>query len=306
MPSRPQFSLSLLLFVTAMVCLAAATFHRAPPKEWLGGDEQWEELGFAVHVQARLRLAVCVVFPSALVAAAVARGGYGRAFCLGALLPAAIPLVLVSSTAVYLRGGAVVEVFMYLSVVSHMLSERIAALWLSMPCVGFVRVVADWFLPMPSKWDAAARQSFLVRVALMTAVAGCASAAIIALPTSAPQIGASANVWHQLPFRLLLSLALPAVLGVGAVQHRGFVRAFCASGLLPALVPAVLVSGSEFLESQFDGQWESAQMFECRYFILTMWVLVPLFGLTAVFFYWLFQLGAAKSNRTDDAVEKPG
>lgn len=94
----------MLLLAMVLVCLAAATLHRAPPFEWVNGDQLWEELGLAVRVQAWLRLAGCVVFPAALVAAAVACGGYSRAFCLGATLPAAIPLVLLSCGSAELSG----------------------------------------------------------------------------------------------------------------------------------------------------------------------------------------------------------
>lgn len=314
MPSRPQFSLRVLLFVMAMVCLAAATLHRAPPKDWYGGDQQWVELGFAVHVQAWLRLAGCVVFPAALVAAAVARGGYSRTFCLGALLPAGVPLLLV----LYGTAGVLelADVFPGYGVLSHMLSERIGSLWLCAPCVGFVCVVVRWFL-MPRQCDAEPRRKFIVRASFLAAVALCASWAIVALPSSVTPTGdqrkytrdngpsvygvfvlvkqgkrvAQPGVWRQIPLRMLLCLILPAVVGVGAVEGRGTVRAFCASGLLPALVPATLVSGIDVVTSPIDGRWEPAAMFEWRYSIFAMWALVPCFGLTGAMFYWLFRSG---------------
>ncbi|MGH7136686.1 MAG: hypothetical protein ACREHD_13165, partial [Pirellulales bacterium] len=289
MLSRPQFSLRVLLFVTAMVCLAAATLHRAPPKDWYGGDQQWGELGFAVHVQAWLRLAACVVFPAALIAAAAARGGYSRAFCLGALLPAGVPLLLV----LYGTAGILefTNVFRGYAVLSHMLSERIGALWLCAPCVGFVCVVIRWFLSMSRQGDAYSRRRFIVRASFMSLVALCASWAIVALPSSATPTGnqrmfmrdtgpsvhgvftlavvkvTPPGVWRQIPLRMLLCLVLPAVLGVGAVEGRGIVRAFWASGLLPALVPATLVSGVDLVTHPIDGRWEPAAMFEWRYSI---------------------------------------
>jgi hypothetical protein len=327
MPSRPQFSLRMLLFVMVMVCLAAATLHRAPPPDWHGSDQEWEDLGFAVHVQSWLRLAACVVFPAALVAAAVARGGYSRALCLGALLPAAIPMVLVTYDLGPINGGWA-DAFTYLAVMSYMLSERIAALWLCMPCIGFICVLACWLLPAPQQCDAAARRSFTVWLSFMVVFAVCASAAMIALPPSQvgkhyldlskweplaigqspsrAQIGPQSSAWRQVPVRLVLCLAVPAVLAAVAVQGKGTVRTFCACGMLPALVPAMLVSGIDILNQVLDGRWEPALTFQCRYFVCAMWALVPLFGLTGTFFYWLLQLGAAKANRRDDAVEKPG
>lgn len=312
MTSRPQFSLRMLLFVMLMVCLAAATFHRAPPKEWHGGEQEWEELGLAVHVQSWLRLAACVVFPAALVAAAVARGGYSRVFCLGALLPAAIPLVLVSY-ATPEPSGVLADDFDHVSVLSHMLAERIAALWLCAPCVGFVCVIVRWFLPMPRQWDAHSRRKFIVRASSMAAVAACAGWAMIALPQSANQpipwhdvglrvdrapvtIRTQPSVGRQLPLRMLLCLVLPAALGVIAAEGGGIVRAFCASGLLPALVPALLVSAIDVVTAPIVGRWEPALTFHCRYFIFAMWALVPCFGLIAAGFHWLFQLGAPKAN----------
>lgn len=68
-------------------------------------------------------------------------------------------------------------------------------------------------------------------------------------------------------------------------------RAFCASALLPALVPAMLVSGIDLLTAPVDGRWEPAAMFEWRYSIFAMWALVPCFELTAAAFYWLFDIG---------------
>lgn len=302
MTSRPQFSLRLLLLVMLIVCLAAATLHRAPPKDWNGGDQEWEELGRAVHVQSWLRLAACVVFPAAIIAAAAARGGYSRAFCLGALLPVALPLVLMAY-ALGDRGVLLPGNVGYMSVISHMLSERIAALWLCAPCVGFVCVVVRWFLPTPRQWDTVARRKFLVRASLIAAVAACAWWAIVALPSTATQNNLAwgviqrvlphPSVLRQLPLRMLLCLALPAVLGIGAVEGRGVVRVFCACGLLPALVPAMLVSGMDIVISPIDGRWESVAMFHWRYSIFTMWGLVPCFGLTAACFYWLFHRGEA-------------
>ncbi|HET6880431.1 MAG TPA: hypothetical protein VFI31_09765 [Pirellulales bacterium] len=315
MSSRPQFSLRTLLFVMLMVCLAAATLHRAPPFEWVNGDQLWDELGLAVRVQAWLRLAACVVFPAALVAAAVAGGGYRRAFCLGSLLPAAIPLVLLSCASAEQRGELA-----YIGVISHMLSERIAALWVCAPCVGFVCVVVRWFVPMPRQWDAKARWKFIVRASLMAAIAAGAWWAIVALPTSATQNGlrylvvplapapsrTEPSVWRQLPLRMLLCLVLPAVLGLGAVEGRGMVRAFCGGGLLPALAPVTVVSGIDVMDAPIFGRWEPAAMYHWRDSIFAMWALVPVFGLMAACFYWLFHRGGSMGNDYEHAVEKPG
>jgi hypothetical protein len=315
MSSRPQFSLRTLLFVMLMVCLAAATLHHAPPKEWNGSEQEWEELGLAVHVQAWLRLAACIVFPAALVAAAVASGGYSRTFCLGALLPASVPLLVVSSISTdlsSLNGGALADVFAYLGVISHMLSERIAALWLCMPCIGFICVLVCWLLPVPQQGDAAARRSFSVWLSFMLVFAVCASAAMIALPASDAKVGqpefklareashAQAapqfSVWRQVPVRLALCLAVPAILAAVAVQGKDTLRTFCACGMLPALVPALLVSGIDILLVEFDGRWEPALTFQWRYWICAMWALVPVFGLTATCFHWLFQRGEGQDD----------
>lgn len=320
MASRPQFSLRTLLLVMLMVCLAAATFHRAPPKDWYGGEQEWKELGLAVHVQAWLRLATCVVFPAALVAAAVAYGGSSRAFCLGALLPAAMPLVLVAY-ALGDRDVLIAGAFGYVSVISHVLSERIAALWLCAPCVGFVCLVARWWLPTPEQCGAHARRKLIVRVSVLLVTAACAGWAIVGLAPSAVEFtllghtradGTGAygivtaarmtqpSVWRELPLRMLLCLILPAVLGVAAVESRGMLRAFCAGGLPPALVTATLVSGIDVATAVLQGRWEPALTFQWRYSIFAMWALVPCFGLTAAFFYWLFQRGGPKQG-TDHA-----
>ncbi|HQU47327.1 MAG TPA: hypothetical protein PK867_31280, partial [Pirellulales bacterium] len=169
MPSRPQFSLRMLLFVMAMVCLAAATIAplRPPPRPLPpmlpgggggGGGWEWEDLGFAIHAQAWLRLAACVVFPAVVVASAVARGAYTRTFCLGALLPAAIPLVLVSldfsvANDIELIDGRVAEeAIQDLGKESYGLAERITTLWACIPCMGLTGVLARWLLRMPKEW----------------------------------------------------------------------------------------------------------------------------------------------------------
>lgn len=82
MPSRPQFSLRVLFFVMAMVCLASATVAELP-----------EEQKFATTAQDVLRIVLCIALPAMFLAGAVAKRGYERTMYIGGLFAASIPLL---------------------------------------------------------------------------------------------------------------------------------------------------------------------------------------------------------------------
>jgi hypothetical protein len=156
MTSRPQFSLRMLMFVMVMVCLAAATATplprpspmSLPPDAAGGGGAGWEEYGFAIHAQSWLRLAACIAFPAVFTAGANVRRGYLKTFCLGAILPSAMPLWLVCcavSTSLFaeFRFDEVIESY---AVNAYVLAKLIAFFWVCAPCVGLACVFFRWFL----------------------------------------------------------------------------------------------------------------------------------------------------------------
>lgn len=307
----------MLLFVVVMVCLSAATMtpHRPPPRRMLllwpggavGGGLDWKDLGFALQAQAWLRLAACVMLPAAFLAATVAKDGYSRSFCLGALLPAAMPLLLISLnddrgfTATINRGRPV-EALQLLGVMSDGFRERVGIFWFCMPILGLSAVLVHWLLRLPKPLDSVSRRSFTARLSFLVLLAAIAITAMIAMPISNDEIGAFS--FSQLPVRLVLCLIFPAMLGVGAIHGRGIVRAIFGCGLLPALVPAVLSSIGRYNQGYFFGRWESPDMVDWRYLIVLMWALIPVFGMAAALFYWLFGFGEATDDTAASRVQE--
>jgi hypothetical protein len=292
MPSRPQFSLRMLLMIALLVCLAATT-ARLP----VGEADTTERI--AVRIQAYLRLAECLLFPAILTAWAVARGGWERTFCIGAVLPAAMPMALVCYYARTLRQNLFAEIpasiLEEFNWYSFWFTERITALWVGALLAGLGAVLFRWFLPNADMGDTEARRSVIVRATILACVLAFASVAMIALPESS-DTGADASVFRQAPIRLILCLAVPAALAASAIEGRGNLQAFCACALFPALTPVMLVLVGDTIEGQFAGRWEPSMFYQWRYFIVAMWALTPFFGLVCVFFQWLFRLGEAKDD----------
>ena len=300
MSSRPQFSLRLMLFVTAMVCLAAATARLSP-------SDASSTQRVAVQLQSYLRLAECLLFPAILTAWAVAKGGRSRTFCLGAILPAAMPMILVCFYSSALRHNPFTErpasVMEELSMVSFFWVERITAFWVCALLAGISAVFFRWFLPTGEVHSAEARQSLIVRSSLVVGLWTIASLAMIALPDSSQE---GLSILRQVPIRLILCLVFPAMLAPGAVEGRGNRRAFCVCALFPALAPALLAQVSDAVAEPAYGRWEPSLLYDWRYFIVAMWAMALVFGLAALFIHWLFQFIDSNDKVARATVEKPG
>lgn len=263
----------MLLFAIGVVCFAAAIAAPIPPPPKPGGWG-WNDLGFAIHAQAFLRLAGCVVFPAMFAAGTLASRGYARAFCLGSMLPAIMPLALVCSSVSWdkVPTGFIKAVDPFQQWI-WAFSAQIVRLWAAAPCVGLACIVARWLLRLGG--GLAPSLGRLSRVPFL-AMAGACMAAADADPSLLD---------HLISFdaRLALGTALrtltPAILSVGAVESEGGFRAFCAGGSLAALVP-VLHECNRGIHDSHDVP-------------LIVWALVPCVGLVSVTFYRLFQRGKA-------------
>jgi hypothetical protein len=135
MPTRPQFSLRMLLFAVVMVCLAAATVSPLPAGQRV-----------AAHCQTLFRAMLCVTFPAMLARGSIHARGYLRSFLLGGLFPAAAALLIVS---IGMAGEWRVTSYdtpemlnLWRTTQAH--SSFIAGLWAFMPISGLLCVCFHW------------------------------------------------------------------------------------------------------------------------------------------------------------------
>lgn len=275
--ARPQFSLSTLLLATGVVCFAAAIAApiRPPPRP---GGWGWEDLGFAIHAQAPMRLAGCVVFPAMFAAGALAGRGHARAFCLGGGLPAAMPLVLAFCSVPWKRvpAGFAAAVGPFQEWIWAFAGQMLT-LWAAAPCVGLACVVASWLLRLGGDGATRPGGGRLSRAVFLALVDGCIAAA-----------GADLRPFDNFvsfDARLAIGTALrtlpPAILSAGLLEGAGAFRAFCAGGSLAALVP-VLHECNRGIHDSHDAP-------------VIVWALVPCLGLLCAAFYWVFTRGKANA-----------
>jgi hypothetical protein len=135
MPSRPQFSLRMLLFVVVIVCLAAATLSPLP-----AGQE------IASYAQILLRAMLCIALPAMLTTGAIHERGYRRTFFVGALFPTATALLTVC---VGIAGQWDTIIYGPSEMLSLWQSTQgrawfIAGLWAFAPVCGLVCVFFHW------------------------------------------------------------------------------------------------------------------------------------------------------------------
>ncbi|HUY87271.1 MAG TPA: hypothetical protein VMV10_00910 [Pirellulales bacterium] len=265
-------------------------------------------MGFAIHAQALLRSAACLVFPAALIAGAVAQDGAARCFCLGAVFPATVPLAMLCSEAAesawYVVADArLADAASTLGMSSYHFRDKITALWICAPCSGFACALYGSFLRRGQNTVAFSGRSFATRWLAPAMAMAALAALMIQLPTPDKQSGFAARV----PLRTALCTFVPGALSVGAIEGRGRFRVFSAGAAILVLMPLVFAWGAWGARVwEHDGPWEVYGMSVARQFIVGTWVLAACFGLVCVFFHWLFQPGAAKALGRGDPTEKRG
>lgn len=264
----------MLLFAIGALCFAAAIAAPISPPPKAGGWG-WDDLGFAIHAQAFLRLAGCVVFPAMFAAGALASRGYARAFCLGSMLPAIMPLALVCSSVSWdkVPTGFIKAVDPFQQWI-WAFSGQIVRLWAAAPCVGLACIVASWLLRLGDGTAKPGRRR-LSRAVFLALACACMAAAD-ADPSLLDHL---ISFDARLAIGTVLRTLTPAILSVGAVESEGAFRAFCTGGSLAALVP-VLHECNRGIHDSHDVP-------------LIVWALVPCVGLVSVTFYRLFQRSKA-------------
>lgn len=286
MLARPQFSLRTLLFVTAVVCLAAAAVAplSPPPKPDGWG---WEDLGFAIHAQALVRLSACTLFPAMVTAGIFSRHRPLRTFCIAAFPPMALPLILICfNAAITLMYAPVIrfnDSIKPFQAAAWGWKDRIAGLWMCAPCIGFSGLCFRWILALDDEAASSFRRNFLVRFVVVAVVALGSAAVMLKLEPDE-----HVSFLASLTIATALCLLLPALLGVVVVEGSGGFRAFSAGALLPALIPLFLLCDA------------GIRIMDWRYSIVTLWALMPVSGLACLFFYWLFQRGESGGQAVCD------
>lgn len=145
------------------------------------------------------------------------------------------------------------------------------------------------------------RPQFSLRTLLLVTVMVCLAAATLNEPPDAER----APRGMQALLRAALCVAFSAALVVAAMHSDGYMKTFymggCAAAALPLLVLVETLSGS------FD-RWDSGPSFfdffmlsnketsPYRWWFAKLWASVPVFGLAAIGFDWLFQLSAQRDR----------
>ncbi len=286
MRAGPQFSLRTLLFVTAVVCLAAAASARIElPSTPDGGG--WDDLGLAIRIQTLVRLAACIAFPTMTAAGAFSRNRAIRAFCIGATLPAALPLMLVCVTDAdslrYPGPGGIRDAMTEFQKSALGLRNRIVSLWACALCIGFISVIFRWFLNLGDNNSSRVRRGIAAGSFALAAMLAISVPSILRLE---PELRAVS--YAQITISEALCVLFPALLGLVIAEGNGGFRAFSAGAILPALIPVVIL-------------WDrSIHIDQWRYSVVAIWAMMPVSGLTCLFFYWLFERGVSKGQVVAD------
>lgn len=301
MPSRPQFSLRMLFFMTAMVCLASATVAELP-----------EEQTSATAAQDVLRVVLCIVFPAMFLAQAIAKRGYERTMYLGGLFAASIPLLRAFATLYGRIASEPLQTFsqqLFLFPGALWLDRRaFAVMWALIPCASLICFLVHWLWRRGEQARETARFSaaqFALRLALASAATLFAAYLAVYKVQGHPRLADAQNL-----LIVTFIVVFPALLVAGAVQANGPFRTFCLGAALPSVFPLILVCDSLVRNvAQFDSPTDWSITLAClsveRYSTAGFCVCAPLFGLACVCLHRLLERWAAKEKDSDAVLFRP-
>lgn len=291
----------MLLVVTTLVCLTAATLNEPPEEEHV--------LRGAI---ALLRAALCVTFSAALTLGAMRADGYLKSFYIGGAAVAALPLlVLVETVGGSLNQPWSVQGIRWLP--SHLaagLTETaayrwwFARLWGLVPGIGLAAVGFDWnFRLSVVAQDLHAKltpRRFALRGTLFVVLV-IGLAAMSAIPTDTRK---TRLVIPQIWLAESLCLFFAAALAVGAVRAAGYFKTFCIGGLLPALLAVVwlFVTVTIFSVHRDDTltllRWQSSfdSNDQTRFLLVGHWAMIPVLGTAFVACDWVWRRGRLNSK----------
>lgn len=290
MSFRPQFSLRVLLFVMAMVCLAAATVGEPPAPQTL-----------MANGQAMLRILLCVMFPALLLTGTLQSRGYSRSFFIGGLFAA------LAAAAI-----ACLEVYDDLAMASEdTLPSQLAEIWLRLPQFRWMFAIVWLFIPVTGLacvlfhrllrlGEELSRPRFALRLALLIVAGLCVVAGMVGRPSGEYLLVNNVRAI----VRIAMFIVFPAALVTGAVQSHGYFRVFCLGCLFPSLVGFFCMAAIASAETlvpvsllnwspRSPREWLDSHEVE-RYLVIGMLGMAPLFGLACVACRWLFQGKRAK------------
>ena len=274
------------MFVTTLVCLAAATV--------VSLRDDWQ---FAKNVQTVMSLALCVTFPAMLAGGVMQARGYARTCFIAALVPTLVPLVMVCDcvwVAVldihYFQKNGVqwspvppIKLWKALSA----LRQPSAVLWAMTPCSCIASLCLHWLLRFEGRrhQTTLAESRLVACLALLgTVVVGCELAADWAMEF---RVGADVRGLVS----TFLSLLLTAFLAVGAVHGRAYSRPFFLGGSVPILAAMAysygVVTSTAYIPRAEIG-WRIGGHLGPPLATAASWAAGVLFGLACVLFHWLF------------------
>ncbi|HEX7380251.1 MAG TPA: hypothetical protein VF278_24255 [Pirellulales bacterium] len=303
MTSRPQFSLRMLLVVTTLVCLAAATVNEPPENEQL--------LRGAL---ALLRAALCVTFSAALTLGAMRADGYLKSFYIGGAVAAALPLlVLVEVAARSIRYAVPLT---DLDLLSDLMTRFVkkssphrwwfVMLWTSVPGLSLATAGFDRMFRFSGRGEdvlgAPTARRLAFRSALSIVVATCVTA-LVAIPTP----GYEPILILQSLLAAYLGLFFVGALLVGAVQASGYFKTFCVGGALPALFALQWVILDYFMNMFYGlpsdtplslSLWLRSFGFDyaMRLILAAHWAMIPVLGAAFVACDWIWRRGRLNSK----------
>lgn len=319
MPSRPQFSLRMLLLFVVMASLIAATVaptETAAPATIAFYREGPQSMSLGAHVQGALRLAMCVALPAMIIAGLVQPRRHVRTFCVGALFPALAALTIVclridfslEGMHKYLQAYGRQGILMALDGLWRRLPQlryELAAAWtLAFACGTGAVLIERVFPPCGEPIElggAGQRRRCLWRGALFWV----ATLALVSLTLAKPpHTGLALRVREYLI--ITLSIALQGLLAVGAVRSRGAVRAFCIGAALASSLAWALVCQTLLFDAGNRGNvFGHIRQVSHPYSFAAAWVFAPIFGLACALFHRLFELGDTTDKARVDPTEEP-
>lgn len=177
----------------------------------------------------------------------------------------------------------------------------IAVAWTMIPAVSMLCLFARWLLQLgetPHDKAPRSRRRFVLGLTSLMLLAACTATVVVA---AAPETAYWPHAQGAL--HLALTLSLPAMLTLIAVQGERAFRAFALGAAVPAVVEATYACSITYWRSRMFGHYDRPSLHPL--FLLsnyvpsfaTLWVASFVYGLVFLIVYWLFHRGRPKAAR---------
>ena len=262
------------------------------------------------HVSGVMLILLAAVFPAVFAAGLVGNDGFWKAFCAGAIIPAAIVFQLTMTSlfsvvypGIYPRSaglpylGAAVEVQSALerAATDPGLRSNLALYWVAMLTVGL----------MSAAFHGLARANSPQNDERKTSRASFARLAMFWLVIAAAAVGSLAAERNRYSGFLMISLVcvFSAALAAGIVGSRGVAKAFCAGAYVPAGIALYMtiahfytLDSLEEMPRFFDAVEEVTMSTYLRHFVVLFWALSAIMGFASAGIYQVFSRSSLRDG----------